>query len=147
MNLLDELISVSLLNGEVSYDAARKHAFHVSGKRLMRRIGNELGLSSGHYDLHSNPGGIAVSGEITLHSNTLYLQLSQGALMQGRTLILYRRCDGRRDCVGSTNHFLDASQLGDSIEAARFIQTLKKLGGLDEVQNHRPSHPAQRRTA
>jgi hypothetical protein len=147
MNLLDEPISASLFNGEVSYNATRKHAFHASGKRLMRRIASELGLSSGQYCLRSNPGGIAVSGEITLHSDTLYLQLSQGALMQGRTLILYRCCEGRRDYVGNTNHFLDARRLSDSMEAARFIQTLKVLGGLDHMQNHRTSHAAQRRAA
>lgn len=76
MNLLDKRISASLLNGEASYDVTRKDVFHASGKRLMRRIASELGLVIRQYDLRSNLGGIGVSGEITLHSDTLYLQLS-----------------------------------------------------------------------
>ena len=88
-----------------------------------------------------------MSGEITLHSDTLYLQLSQGALMQGRTLILYRGCEGRQDYVGHTNHFLDVTQLSDLIASHRFIQTLNVLGGLNDMQSNRPSYAAQERTA
>lgn len=130
MKLLDKTMTAVLLDGNVSYDALRKHAFHLAGKRLMRRIAGELGLTKGQYDLRSNLGGIAVSGEVTLHADTLYLQLSQSALSGGRACILYRRCAGRKDYTGETNHWIDVERLLTADGAERFIQSLKVVGGL-----------------
>ena len=130
MKLLDKTMTNALLGPDVSYNALRKEAFHKTGKRLLRRVADELGLIKGQYDLRSNLAGIAVSGEITLHTDTLYLQLSQGALMQGAAQILYRSCAGRRDYVGHANHFIALSELQDQDNADRFIACLKKLGGL-----------------
>lgn len=67
--------------------------------------------------------------------------------MRGRTLTLYRRCDGHPDYVGDMNQFLDVSQLSNSTEADRFIQTLKRLSGRDDMQKPRSSDTAQGRTA
>lgn len=130
MQLLDKKLKAALLGSDVSYDTLRKQAFHRTGKCLLQRIANALGLDKKQYDLRSNLGGIAVSGEIILHSDTLYLQLSQGALMQGRTQILYRRCDGRKDYVGHVNHFIELARLINENEAAQFIHALKRIGGL-----------------
>ena len=130
MKLLDKTMTPSLLGGDVSYDDLRKQAFHKSAKRLLRRIADELGLVKGQYDLRSNLGGIAVSGEITLHTDTLYLQLSQGVLTRGQANILYRRCSGRKDYVGMTNHFIAVADLHDREHAARFVSHLAELGGI-----------------
>ena len=127
MQLLDQKLKAALLGGDVSYNALRKEAFHRAGKVLLRRIAKALGLDKKQYDLCSNLAGIAVSGEITLHSDTLYLQLSQGALMQGRTQILYRRCDGRKDYVGHMNHFVEVARLVNEDEAKRFILACDEL--------------------
>ena len=130
MQLLDQKLKAVLLGGDVSYDALRKQTFHRAGKCLLRRIANVLCLEKKQYDLRSNPGGIAVSGEVILHSDTLYLQLSQGALMQGRSQILYRRCDGRKDYAGHMNHFVELALLSNEDEAKRFILALQRVGGL-----------------
>lgn len=139
MKLFDQQMKAALLGGDVSYDALRKQVFHNAAKRLLKRVAGELGLIKGQYDLRSNLAGIAVSGEITLHTDTLYLQLSQGALMQGCAQILYRRCDGRKDYVGHANNFIDVVRMVDEREADRFILTLKKMGGLlsDSVTGYR----------
>lgn len=139
MKLLDPQMKADLLGGDVSYDALRKQAFHKAAKRFWKRVADELGLAKEQYDLRANVAGIAVSGEITLHTDTLYLQLSQGALMQGRAQILYRGCDGRKDYVGHANNFIEVGRLVDEREADRFIRTLKKMGGLlsDPVTGYR----------
>ena len=130
MELLDKTMTDGLLGPDVSYNALRKQVFHKTGKRLLRRIADELGLAKGQYDVRSNLGGIAVSGEITLHTETLYLQLSQGILMRGSVQVLYRSCRGRRDYVGHANHFIALSDLQDRGKADRFIAHLQKLGDL-----------------
>jgi len=61
----------------VAYDAEAKRLFHSRGKPQLRRIATALGLEPGSYDLRSNQAGIAVSGEITLHGDHLYVQVSQ----------------------------------------------------------------------
>jgi hypothetical protein len=47
---------------------------------------------------------IAVSGEITLHADRLYVQASQPATGSD-TGILFRSCEGRRDYIGGRNNF------------------------------------------
>lgn len=130
MKLLDTNTASALLGGEVGYNELRKRSFHFAGKRLLKRIAGELGLGKGQYDLRSNYGGIAVSGEITLHSDTLYVQVSQWTFSGGSTRILYRRCDGRKDYVGETNHWFDMEQLVDAGNAEKFVHCLKLVGGL-----------------
>ena len=64
----------------VAYDAAAKRLFHSRARSQLRRVATALGLQPGDYDLRSNQGGIAVSGEITLHSDHIYVQASQSAI-------------------------------------------------------------------
>lgn len=133
MKLFDQQMKVALLGGDVSYDAWRKQAFHRAGKRLLKRIADQLGLTKGLYDLRSNLGGIAVSGEVTLHTDTLYLQLSQGVLWRGEGMILFRRCNGSKDYSGHANHFMLVERLLEEKAADRFITTLKTLGDLHSL--------------
>ena len=60
----------------------------------------------------NNPGGVAVSGEITLHYDAVYIQVSQPATGHDSG-ILIRRCKGRRDYTGERNHFESLSLLED----------------------------------
>src|SRR5262249_9600429 len=50
----------------LAYHPDRKEVFHQCGKALLRRIAQDVGSGKGDYDLRSNKGGIAVSGDITL---------------------------------------------------------------------------------
>lgn len=133
LKLFDQEMKVSLLGGDVSYNPFRKHAFHRAGKRLLKRIADELGLVKEQYDLRSNLGGIAVSGEVTLHTDTLYLQLSQGILWHGEARILYRRCNGRKDYCGHANHFMAVEQLLNEKAVERFIAILRTMGKLQSM--------------
>ena len=87
-----------------AYDSERKRRFHAAARARLRRLALLLRLPTGSFDLRSNLGGIAVSGEITLHHEVIYLQVSQPAL-GSRSGILIRTCRGRRDFTGGPNHF------------------------------------------
>ena len=88
----------------VAYDAEAKCRFHREARRRLLELAGALGLEPGDYDLRSNAGGIAVSGEATLHGDRLYVQASQPAT-RADTGILFRTCEGRRDYTGGHNNF------------------------------------------
>ena len=71
------------INAYSDAGAERKVAFHRDGRRFLRALASELWLARGSFDVRSNEGGIAVSGEVTLHSDTLYVQLSESYLLPG----------------------------------------------------------------
>ena len=86
------------INGSTKTKGVLKDLFHSECMELLKFIAYEMGLKTSDYDLRSNKGGIAVCGEITLHTDSLYVQISQSS-MQGLD-ILYRSCDGRKDYTG-----------------------------------------------
>lgn len=88
----------------VADDANAKDAFHREGRTALRALADALHLDDNSYDLRSNKGGVAVSGEITLHSDNLYVQLSLPGYERGGCL-MFRRCAGRHDYCGERNHF------------------------------------------
>lgn len=97
---------------DYGYDEAQKQRFHTVARARLRQLVSALRLPSGSYDLRSNKGGIAVSGEITLHHECVYIQVSQSALGSGMG-ILIRTCRGRRDYVGGTNNWAPLTLLDD----------------------------------
>jgi len=105
----------------VAYDAEAKRVFHSRAKSQLRRIATALGLEPGSYDLRSNQAGIAVSGEIILHSDHLYVQVSQSA-MGYHSGILFRTCKGRKDFVGGPNNFASLDLLNRPGELAHWIR-------------------------
>ncbi len=105
----------------VAYDATEKRLFHSCARSQLRRLAVALGLAPEFYDLRSNHGGIAVSGEITLHSDHLYVQASQ-SVMDHHSGILFRTCKGRKDYVGGPNNFASLDLLNRPEELARRIR-------------------------
>jgi hypothetical protein len=109
----------------VAYDPEAKRLFHSHAHRQLRALAEALNLDDGDYDLRSNRGGIAVSGEITFHADRLYVQVSQSC-MGADAGILFRSCKGRRDYTGGVNNFASLDLLHRPDELARRI----KLAGL-----------------
>ena len=105
----------------VAYDAEAKRLFHSRAKSQLRWIATALGLEPGSHDLRSNQAGIAVSGEITLHGDRLYVQVSQSA-MGYHSGILFRTCKGRKDYVGGPNNFASLDLLNRPGELAHWIR-------------------------
>jgi hypothetical protein len=95
-----------------AYDGAQKHTFHATGRARLTALAKAFDFEPGSFDLRSNLGGIAVSGEVTLHHDRLYVQICQPATGMD-TGILIRTCEGRKDYTGGRNHFAPLSQLDD----------------------------------
>jgi hypothetical protein len=87
----------------VAYDEDAKRLFHSAARKALRSLAVQLALTPVDYDLRVNAGGIAVSGEVTLHADHLYIQVSIGSF--GGHEILYRTVRGRDDYCGGRNHF------------------------------------------
>ena len=109
----------------VSYDPEAKRLFHILARRQLLALAVALGLGECDYDLRSNQAGIAVSGEITLHADRLYVQVSQSCMGPDAS-ILFRGCRDRRDYVGGANNFASLDLLHSPDELARRI----RLAGL-----------------
>ncbi len=101
---------VTLALRGVAYDAAAKALFHADGRKAMRRLADALGLLPADYDLRSNQGGSAVSGEITLHGEEVWVSLGLGALGAGHE-VCFRRVRGRRDHHGDRNRWASIREL------------------------------------
>ncbi len=101
----------------VAYDSERKQQFHNYARRQLRKLATRLGLLAGDYDLRTNRAGIAVSGEITLHADRLYVQVSQpfGGFDSG---VMFRTCKGCKDYVGGPNNFASLDLLHEPQELA-----------------------------
>ena len=95
-----------------AYDDAQKNLFHSKARSRLKRLAAELGLAADSFDLRSNKAGVAVSGEVTLHHDQIYIQVGQSCL--GSSMgVLIRTCQGRRDFTGGINNFVPLALLDD----------------------------------
>ena len=107
----------------IAYNAERKKLFHGKTRRALTALADAFGYERRDFDLRSNHGGKAASGEATLHSNEVYIQVScdcRGAR------VLFRRCRNRRDYCGDPNHFATIDELTNPTRlAARICRELR----------------------
>ena len=59
-----------------SYNPEQKARFDGTARRCLKALADAMGWSADSYDLRSNMAGIAVSGEITHHHDSVYIQAS-----------------------------------------------------------------------
>jgi hypothetical protein len=97
-------------------DHETKQRFHRIALRRMRKLATLIGLQPGTYDVRSNKAGMAVSGEVTLHGEEIYVQ---AGMCLGRPDILVRTCKGRRDYSGGRNNFVHGWDALDARNPAR----------------------------
>ena len=102
-----------------SYDAEQKKQFHRHARAALRALAKELRFESASFEIRSNVGGIAVSGEITLHHHRVYIQVCQPAT-GADSGVLIRTCEGKRDYTGGR----------ESLRGAVAARRSKGLGGL-----------------
>lgn len=112
---------ITIASRDVGYNPEAKEQFLKMARQLAKLTADALGLETGERDIRVNKAGIAVSGEVTLHSDSLYVQFGQG--MMGGTF-LCRSCKGRKDYTGGQNHFY---RWGDLRDFGKFIEFLKRL--------------------
>lgn len=112
------------INGYSDAGAARKQTFHKEGKKFLKQLAEVLGITA-ECDVRSNLGGVAVSGEVTLHGDRLYVQLYE---YQNGVQVLYRACTGRKDYTGGQNNNANMQELAQDYSALDlFVARLKKM--------------------
>jgi len=52
----------------------RKEKYHRMARKQLHKLAQQLDLDPGDYEIRSNKGGVAVCGEVTLHTDTLYIK-------------------------------------------------------------------------
>jgi hypothetical protein len=110
----------------VAYDEDAKRLFHSAARKALRDLAQHFALTPPDYNLRVNAGGIAVSGEVTLHADWLYVQVSIGSF--GDHEILYRTVRDREDYCGGRNHFARIDAL---LKPARFAARIAADLGLE----------------
>lgn len=121
---IDELRSkpalVALARRGVAYDPEAKRTFHREARAALRVAARHIGLEPDDYDIRNNMAGHAVSGEIMLHADQIYVQVSISTTGQGRE-VMFRRCRDRRDFLGTSNHFCDIAILMNPVRFAALV--------------------------
>ncbi len=110
----------------VGYDEPAKRLFHTEARKALRRLADALRLDPRDYDLRVCAGGPAVSGEVILHTDQLYVQVGLSGYGSGE--ILFRQVEGRRDYCGARNHWASIREL---LDAERFAARLTHELGLE----------------
>lgn len=105
----------------VAYDEPAKRLFHSEGRTAMRRLAAALGLDDGRFDIRSNKAGPAVSGEITLHGEDIWVQMSLGPFGPGKE-ICFRKVQDRQDHIGERNYWASVREL---LEPERFAARIR----------------------
>lgn len=114
---------ITIATTSVAYNPPAKREFLRMSEQAAIMLASRMGLNEDQYDVRVNKGGEAVSGEVTLHTDTHYVQFVQysGFLTEG---FLVRSCKGRKDYSGGRNHFVNWSDLRDLDKVAQFILSL-----------------------
>lgn len=107
----------------LSYNEEAKAKFHRSAKLFLGKVAKCMGLEKGTYDVRSNQGGIACSGEVTLHCENVYVQISQ---YTSNLTILVRACEGRKDFTGGRNNWMPTAKLDSVEDFAHFCEMVAK---------------------
>lgn len=103
-----------------------KLLMHTQGKKFLKELAEKLGLEPADYSIRSNKGGAAVSGEVTLHADKIYVQISEFYGKAGVS-VLYRACVSKTDYSGKQNHFTTAHMLNEMQALDTFVFQCKRL--------------------
>ena len=113
---LSQIVARNQVDGYT--DGEDKRYFHLVGSRVLRAIATAIGLGKDECEVRSNKGGIAVSGEVTLHADNLYIQFS----VNGTGKFMYRHCESQKDYTGGTNQWFSFEKLATNDGAVQFIR-------------------------
>lgn len=109
-----------------SYDYSNKKQFCKEGKAFLKSLAYALELPAGEFTIGYAEGGIGVPGDITLRSTHLYATISHYASSPG-VMILFRTCNGQRDCTGHANHWINPTHLQNIENQEKWIKTLRSM--------------------
>lgn len=116
-----------------------KKQFLSKSAAFLRALGNDLGFKE--FKVTTNPGGIAVSGDIALmglwsYGNGLYFQINQP--LQPIDGFLYRTITNMKDYSGGINQWLPCNLFADGNYDGLITTLLSLKNNLEqsEVEHH-----------
>jgi len=98
--ILDPLTEAITLARKASYNEVNKAAWIRKGTAVLRRLAKDLDLTAGTFEVRTCKGGVAVAGDVILHTDTFYVNLSG---FSDRDAGYARTCKGRKDYTGGRN--------------------------------------------
>ena len=105
-----------------AYHEDNKAAFLRHGRTIAKAIAKQLGLHPSQYTIRVNPGGIAVGGDVHLHTDVFEARLNEfethpiglyvdlGSSRLGPRFMA-RACAGRQDYTGAVNQWFAADSV------------------------------------
>lgn len=115
---------IKMLQLKPHYDSVHKAEFKRLSRKLLREVAKQLDLTKETYDIRWNEGGIAVSGDATLHHDKFYVMFNLDLC----DWVLVRTCNGRKDYTGGPNMSYPFERLADGVEP--FVKWLRNAIGL-----------------
>jgi len=103
--------------------ARRRNCFIRKDAPPCARSQKELRLPPNSFDIRSCLGGVAVSGEVILHSESVYIEISQPA-SGADSGVLIRSCRGRRDYEAGRNHFAPLALLDEPAALDGYVRAV-----------------------
>jgi len=115
----------------VDYNYRAKDSFHRTVRSRLRATAKALGLPSGTYTIDSNKAGDAVSGEIILRGEYLYVVVSQPCTGDDNGILI------RSSSRGGMNYFAPLQILNEPEKLAASITRLLRLDHTTEQRAFR----------
>jgi hypothetical protein len=94
---------------------ADKELFHLVTKRQLKSLARAMGLPAGSFDIRSNMGGGAVSGEISLQHDDFRIEASSPGAKQETGLRIHTCANRQNEArFNGNNHFAPLMWLEDA---------------------------------
>jgi hypothetical protein len=103
-----DLVRFVNLTGAACYNHELKEEYRKLGRKILKALAGLMGLKAGEFDIRWNPGGIACSGDHTLHTDKIYVALHDNC---GSGWFYWRTCQGRKDYTGGPNQIVNWTTL------------------------------------
>lgn len=98
-----DLVRFVNLTRSARYNEELKEEFRKLGKRILTELADRMGLKKGEFEIRWNAGGIACSGDHTLHTDKVYVALHDNI---DTGWFYWRTCNGRKDYSGGRNRIV-----------------------------------------
>jgi hypothetical protein len=123
-----------------------KERFHRVAKRLLRSLAKDMGLAVGSFEIRSNMGGPATSGEISLQHDDFRIEASSPGDRHERGLRMHTCANRQNDArYSGNNHFAPLEWLddGNRPKLKKLVEQVieQKLGFDADIKNDPSYNP------
>ncbi len=114
-----------VLSHSFSYNYFCKELFLREARSFLRRLAKDLRLAPDSFEIRTNRGGIAGSGEVILHHDHVYIFVDEGVNFGQGKAFYWRTCEDRKDFTGGTNRWVTFAELATTAGYDRFLGAIE----------------------